>query len=273
MSEPVRAVLLFADATRLKAEALSNLLTRILRDAGESRSGAVAPTLVGVGAETSTLSVTLETGVLADRGRLTLTVAARDGAEVASEKLQARLAALAWQLLTRVPATEVAWLDHAEPLPRTRFLEALAPALGRAAVTPRRCAPTTAATTLRPRRAVRAAPTRAAANETLRPGDRRADAHVRAFEAHLRRDLVREASEAELAAAAPDGGSMPTEARLATWAVTLGAACVSLPVAAPVLVMNVMQGEDFRAASLVMGLAGLFAALDTTGALASVLPG
>lgn len=65
---------------------------------------------------------------------------------------------------------------------------------------------------------------------------------------------------------------IPVEARLSAWAVTLSAATVSLPVAAPILVYNVVKGEDMRAASLVMGLAGFFTALTGSGSMTGMMP-
>lgn len=61
--------------------------------------------------------------------------------------------------------------------------------------------------------------------------------------------------------------ALPPEARLAAWAVSLSAASLSLPVAAPVMVYNILHGEDLRAAALSLGLAGFFFALAANGAV------
>lgn len=89
----------------------------------------------------------------------------------------------------------------------------------------------------------------------------------------MRETLLRDASEEELAELRLETGIVPVEARLSTWAVSIAVATVSLPVAVPVIIYNVARGEDMRVASLAMGLAGLFVALDTSGAMAGIMTG
>lgn len=111
----------------------------------------------------------------------------------------------------------------------------------------------------------------AANDNALRPFSAK-DAKVSLQEGSIRCKLLAEVTEDELAEAEMARGPQPIEARLTTWAVSLSVATVSLPVAAPVLIYNVVRGEDLRVASLAMGLAGLFTALSGSGAMAGILP-
>lgn len=113
------------------------------------------------------------------------------------------------------------------------------------------------------------APTRMAANTSSEPRTTSFDAHVRAYEAHTRSNILQSLSEGD-ADIADTNNDISLEARLSTWAVSLTVATVSLPVAAPVMIYNVARGEDMRVASLSMGLAGLFLALESSGAMAAV---
>jgi hypothetical protein len=97
------------------------------------------------------------------------------------------------------------------------------------------------------------------------------DAHIRTYEAHLLADLRRDAGKEEIAALRAEHGVPTTEARLSTWALSLTVATVSLPMALPVIAYNVARGEDFRAAALVLGLAGFFSMIQSSGALAGVM--
>jgi hypothetical protein len=108
------------------------------------------------------------------------------------------------------------------------------------------------------------------ANRNDRPGTPHHDDHVLCYEHHLRAALLRAADATEIEALRKAQGILPVEARLSTWAVSLAVATVSLPVAAPVMIYNLARGEDMRVASLAMGLAGLFLALDSSGAMAAV---
>ena len=53
-----------------------------------------------------------------------------------------------------------------------------------------------------------------------------------------------------------------TPERLTAWAITLSVATLSLPMALPLVAANLRHGEDLRAASLVAGLVGFYAAID-----------
>jgi hypothetical protein len=109
------------------------------------------------------------------------------------------------------------------------------------------------------------------ANANGAPGAAHHDDHIRAYEAHLLAELRRDAAEDEIAALRAEEGVPTTEARLSTWAVSLTVATVSLPMALPVIAYNVARGEDFRAAALVLGLAGFFSMIQSSGALAGVM--
>lgn len=166
--------------------------------------------------------------------------------------------------LNQAPGS-VVWLETEVPLPRDAFLEAFAPdAAPCRPVRPRRV--DHAEVPVEPRHVLPEI-----ANTGVPPRALRADAHVRAYEKHLREVLRRPATPEELEELREAAGIQPTTVRLSTWAMSLAVASISLPVAAPVIVHNLVKGEDFRFASLAMGLSGLFVALDTTGAMADIV--
>lgn len=204
----------------------------------------------------------------------------------------ARLARLVYALARELPVNRIAWPGATPLIPREAFLQGLAQSFGDreraghggaapvAPVAPRRIA---AMPARRPRPARSAAPslarllprpedthTQPVANVNAGVGQPRFDDHVQAFEAHLRRQLRREASQEELANLQREL-PVPVEARLSTWAVSLTAATIYLPVALPVMAYNLARGEDMRFASLGVALAGLFFTLDQNGTVAAVL--
>lgn len=87
---------------------------------------------------------------------------------------------------------------------------------------------------------------------------RKQDAHILQFERHLAHTLRRPASPEEINEMRLAAGLPGTPERIATWALSLCAATVSLPMALPVIAHNLAHGENLRAASLVMGLVGVF---------------
>lgn len=99
------------------------------------------------------------------------------------------------------------------------------------------------------------------------------DAHVMAYQQHLRDEILRDASSAELHRMASEQSVIPVEARLSTWAVSITVATISLPMALPVIAWNLMRGENFRAAALVLGLSGPMMQLSGSPALAAMLAG
>ncbi len=204
-------------------------------------------------------------------GETSIEVTLRGDEILAGEEGHRRLAGIVRTLLNNTEAPFVVWLDHAIRIPRDAFLSAFAGTASEAApVAPRRVTARPAPS--RTRRAAALQDFRPA-NGADAPGVLRQDAHVKAFDAHLRATLLRDASEEEIEALRAETGVLSTQARMSTWAVSLAVATVSLPVAVPVLVHNVVRGEDMRVASLAMGLAGLFVALDSSGAMAGIMSG
>ncbi len=111
----------------------------------------------------------------------------------------------------------------------------------------------------------------AGANANAPLGAEPQDAHVRAYEAHRLAMIRQDPDQHEIEALRDAEGLPTTEARLSTWALSLTVATVSLPMALPVMAYNVARGEDFRAASLVLGLAAFFSMIQGSGAMAAVL--
>lgn len=60
--------------------------------------------------------------------------------------------------------------------------------------------------------------------------------------------------------------------RLAAWALSLATAVIAAPLAIPLIVHNLVRGEDLRAAALALGVAGLYSGLAQSG-LAPALAG
>jgi hypothetical protein len=109
---------------------------------------------------------------------------------------------------------------------------------------------------------------RAASPRRHRPEQQ--SAHVLAYESAIRTALVRPATEIEIAEL---GGPPPrpsTPVRLTTWAVSISVATMSLPLALPIMAHNLVRGEDMRISSLAAGVGGLFVALESSGAMASL---
>ena len=220
---------------------------------------------------------------------LCLTVARHDCA--ATDPL-APLAAALYALASQLPARWVVWAGTDLRIPCDSFVAGLAAQFDpdadpdatprpRPAIEPRRVvssgvraprplADPTASLLANSLPAVDPAARFTSANRNDRPGTPHHDAHVLCYEHHLRAALLRAADATEIEALRKAQGILPVEARLSTWAVSLAVATVSLPVAAPVMIYNLARGEDMRVASLAMGLAGLFLALDSSGAMAAV---
>ncbi|MDJ0821535.1 MAG: hypothetical protein QNJ09_06950 [Paracoccaceae bacterium] len=201
------------------------------------------------------------------------------GAQIAPEQLQAQLARLTFVLAQQLPISFVIWLGTDLRIPRERFVDGLSAQFGETVVPFRPVAPRRVTSarrvTERPSaevidRVMEQVESYDPEQDDVRTDDIRFDAHVQAYERHTRAVLLRDADEDELEALRGEEGYVPVEARLSTWAVSLSVAAVSLPVAAPVMAYNLARGEDMRVASLAMGLAGFFLALDTSGAMASV---
>lgn len=236
-----------------------------------------------------------------DNAVLTVALASLDG----SVTPPVELAALVHALASRLPVESVEWADTGLRIPRDRFVEGLASAFaGRVAPgvgasphhvdrgTPR--AERTAAargvtsppTAQRATTAPRPAPRRVTRREGQRPVARPPAAKQRPADCddgvpkdpaqtrdgHLRDTLIRDATDGELSEVAQSTAPPPIEIRLTTWALSICVAVVALPLALPLVVHNLKRGEDMRAASLAAGVAGLFVALSSSGAMAT-LPG
>ena len=216
---------------------------------------ATSETLTGVTLDAAEGALALDLDMM--NGETAVTLSFTPATSQPGEEDFRRLAGMTHMLLQNVPAPFVTWLDNPVRLPRAAFLSAFSDA-----------APTAAVTTVAPRR-VAARPTASRARRAA--AVERQDAHVQAYEAYLRSTLRRESTEDEINEMRLLSGVQSTEVRVSTWAMSLAVATISLPVAAPVLVHNLVKREDMRVASLAMGLAGLFVALDTTGAMAGIM--
>ncbi|WP_439521981.1 hypothetical protein [Marivita sp.] len=53
--------------------------------------------------------------------------------------------------------------------------------------------------------------------------------------------------------------------RLSAWAISLTTAVFAMPLAIPLIVHNLVRGEDVRSGAMALGVVGLYAALDQTG--------
>ncbi|WP_425101248.1 hypothetical protein [Tropicibacter sp. S64] len=240
--------------------------------------------LTGVTVVSCDHAVQLDLGFEGDETCVSVTV---QSADLGTDAAQALLARLVYPMVASFPVAAVVWPGTTLRIPKDAFLTGLGATLAPqaaaiTAIAPRRVIRTDSTGALR-RKAVRI--DRGAATEPSLPRDaggnvialpvalpaaQAFDAHVHAFEAHQRAQLLRAASKSELQAIRlAEGIQTPTE-RLSTWAVSLSVATVALPVAAPLIAYNLVKGEDFRVASLAMALGGLFVTLGSTGVMASL---
>lgn len=179
---------------------------------------------------------------------------------------QALLARLTYAMASALPVEAVRWPGADISIPRDTFLEGLTDTME---------AEEAEALPIVPRRVPRA---------TARPERRRArmgrrtlpmtlaDCPVhRPYVEELHREaMLADASAEEIDAIRADLPEQTTAARLSTWAVSLSVATLSPAVAVPLIVHNVVRGEDFRVASLAMAVGGLFLTLSSSGAMAAL---
>ncbi len=245
--------------------------------------------------ESAGMSLTMRLAFIQDETKLSVTL--RDDDAASTETVLARLAPLTFALAVQLPVSHVIWADTDLRIPRDTFVKGLADQFGAVQaktddcaqsetnnvtkIAPRRIKPS-GAQVLRPDLAhvdpkiakllpvVDSGTLLQAANKSSAISEHRFDAHVFAYQADMRKTLLRDASEEELKAVEAERGPIPVEVRLSTWAVSLSVATISLPVAVPVMAYNVARGEDMRVASLAMGLAGFFMTLSSSGAMASI---
>lgn len=213
-----------------------------------------------------------------------------------SEPSDVELAKIVYALAQHLPMRSVEWGDTGVRIPRDRFVGGLAHSFGNSAdaqtgrpalrVAKAGTARPVRGATRRPRATAPTMPRRVSAGHAAQPVARPriardkapsrdkgfCDAHVHTRDAHLRRTMLRDATSGELVALARDTNQQPVEVRLTTWALSIAVATIALPLALPLVVHNLKWGEDMRAASLAAGVAGLFVALDSAGAIAA-LPG
>lgn len=225
-------------------------------------------TLAGVALKCTRCTLSLDLEMYEGETLLALSLA--PGEEMPPAEAQRMLAAMTLLLLQNLDAEEVIWLDAEIRLARDAFFAAFKRAqTNSVTVTPRRAPKSPTMNRQRPvapRRVTRAT------KRNHRTQAHRFDAHVRAYDAHLREMLRREPCEAEIEELRRITTGRPRgDIRASAWAMSFAVAMISLPLAAPVVVHNIVKGEDMRFASLAMGLAGLFAALDGTGAVADML--
>ncbi|MDA7424740.1 hypothetical protein [Thalassococcus lentus] len=223
----------------------------------------------------------LDLAFVQDETMLSLTAIKSGSSEKTTLK---RLAVIAYFLVTRLPVSHVIWTGSQSRIPKEAFVAGLDDHLaGRYA--PRRPLDRPVV----PRRVIRSANQNAvprqrplavpndhvdcAAERQLQPLGRAAvlETDWTELESCLRDVMLREATAEELQAVEDPASTIPVEARLSTWAVSLTVATVALPIAIPLFAHNLTKGEDMRVASLCMGLAGFFLALSDSGAMDSVV--
>lgn len=245
---------------------------------------------------TSDLALTLRWSQDDDEARLIIALGYTQPTDPPdTTRLQGLLIDLLRPLVAALRVRSVDWLQTGVRIPARDFVDAVCAdedEADQSRIAPRRVARAAGASTARPTpgparpahianlptcsravhpRRIRPATGTAARRLPLRHGPpSRHDAHVHQYEAHMSQTLRRPPTRAELEAMREASGHPSTPERLAIWAISLSVATVSLPVAVPVLVGNLVQGENLRAASLVMGLAGVFS-LSTDPATALTL--
>lgn len=236
---------------------------------------------------TADLALTLRWTENGDEARLTVALGYAEAEDPPDmTRLQGLLIDLLRPLVAALRVRSVDWLQTGLRIPACDFVDAVCventtdDTPDHPQIAPRRVARAAGTSTARPApgptcgtttpnlpmrhgpvhpRRIRPATATAARRPPLRHGPpRRQDAHVRHYEAHLAQTLRRPPTDAELEAMRVATGQPSTPERLAIWAISLSVATVSLPMAVPVLVGNLVHGENLRAASLVMGLVGVF---------------
>ncbi len=223
---------------------LGGILKSALHALGETGCDAATVTFTGVTVSGDSLEAALDVNLTRGGTELVLSLG---GAGLPDKAVQARLAGLVYHLCAALPVTHIAWLETGTLLPRTRFMEALAPKFAApvpAPVAPRR--PTrTLADTNRPtarmhrRTLARMMPAVDGANRNGIPTPHRYDAHVRAYDANVKACMLRSADDSELAAMRAEHG---------------------------------LAGSNrLRVASIALTLAGVILATDTSNAMAGVL--
>ncbi|MBY6005898.1 hypothetical protein KUV62_18400 [Salipiger bermudensis] len=194
------------------------------------------------------------------------------------------LAHVAFALVEALPVAHVIWAGTELRLPRERFLAQLAPAC--AAQQPVQAAEPER---LRPRRVklehgqartqrlsqkdvlARTLPVAKKARRQPTAQTKRTEAHYQAYDRRLRSALVAPVQKIEMADLPREQPEAAEPASVSSWALSVGVATISLPLAVPLLAYNATSAFPQQRRMLATGIAGLFVALDATGVAAGLL--
>ncbi|WP_372834665.1 hypothetical protein [Puniceibacterium confluentis] len=275
----------FTGNPTITLDVLDGLLAAALRQDGDLPTRREYRS-TGISLHGAELSVRADLELANDNRYLCLSLAAAEGTCLPRAQMHARFATLVEDFTAALPLELTAGARKARaatlrPVPRTPVVARVT--RRRASddsITPRRisraCVARLRETTAQPgpRRHHRLPSPALSVPVTASPGHavaRKLDSHVQAYERALRATLVRRALPDEMDALREETGIQPVEARLSAWAVSLAVATISLPIAMPVIIHNLVKGEDMRVASLSMGLAGFFVALESSGLMAGLM--
>lgn len=268
-----------APRDRVHMDALSEILRYTLQANGLPDPRIHANDASGLCLHTADLELRAKWMTTETEAQLVISLGNADVLEEAdTPALQALLINVLRPLLAALRVTSVDWMQSGLRIPARDFVDALCPddATPACRIAPRRVTRSASAHTARPKpglarasvmpgqapqdirpRRIRPQAKAAPRQRPYRKGPaRKADAHVQSYETHLAHILRQPASPDEIDAMRKAAGLPGTPERVATWAVSLCVATVSLPVALPLMAHNLTKGENLRAASLVMGFVG-----------------
>ena len=101
------------------------------------------------------------------------------------------------------------------------------------------------------------------------------DEHCASHSDEVREEALREvflSDAADTETRDEDHGEQPNQLqRLTTWMLAITVGMFSLPVAAALVVINLLRGEDMRLSAQALSLTGLFIALNSSGMLTNTL--
>ncbi|WP_370049027.1 MULTISPECIES: hypothetical protein [Salipiger] len=194
------------------------------------------------------------------------------------------LAHVLFALVEALPVSHVIWAGTDLRLPRDRFITELKPACAAqgpvAPAEPER---------LRPRRVrlehgharterltqkdvlARTLPVAKKSRRQPTTQHKRKEAHYQAYDRRLRSALLAPVQKAEMADLPRDVPETAEAASASSWALSVGVATISLPLAVPLLAYNATSAFPQQRRMLATGIAGLFVALDATGVAAGLL--
>lgn len=185
-----------------------------------------------------------------------------------SEACAKRLAAIGAELCRDYQAHTVFWNGSPRPLSAEEFLSAGIDIAATAEEVESVTETANAASKIKPRRVARPAvnPRRALKQQQVQTDNWM----LKALRSQLISIDPHEIEQLELEERRAKSAPM----RLAAWAMSISTALIAAPLAIPLLVHNLVRGEDVRSGALALGVAGLFAAMAHTGMvpeLASIL--